>query len=86
MFAKPPLPPPSPCVYGVPGIPEAMRGVIEPEWENIGNALSVLQCFSLAMDAVDLPFDGAFFPAAVHAVVGMLARTHDAFDPGAPAV
>lgn len=33
------------------------------------------------MDAVDLPFDGPFFPAAVHAVVGMLARTHDALDP-----
>jgi len=65
----------------VPGIPEALREVIEAQRDNIGNALSVLQCLSLAMDAVEVPFDGPFFPAAVQAVVEMLARTVDALDP-----
>ena len=65
----------------MPGIPEALREVIEAQRDNIGNALSVLQCLSLAMDAVEVPFDGPFFPAAVQAVVEMLARTVDALDP-----
>ena len=58
-----------------------MSEVIEHERDNIGNALSVLQCLSLAMNAVELPFDGPFFPAAVEAVVEMLGRTHAALDP-----
>jgi hypothetical protein len=33
------------------------------------------------MDAVGVPSDGPFFPAAVQAVVEMLARTVDALDP-----
>lgn len=65
----------------MPGIPEALREVIEAQRGNVGNALSVLQCLSLAMDAVEVPFDGPFFPAAVQAVVEMLARTVDALDP-----
>jgi hypothetical protein len=81
MRAKPALPPPPPSVYGVPGIPEALHEVIEAQRDNIGNALSVLQCLSLAMDAVGVPLDGPFFPAAVQAVVEMLARTVDALDP-----
>ncbi len=70
-------------VYGVPGIPEALRDVIERERDNIGNALSVLQCLSLAIEAREGEdsFKGPFFPAAVQAVVEMLARTVDAFDP-----
>jgi hypothetical protein len=81
MRAKSALPPPPPSVYGVPGIPEALHEVIEAQRDNIGNALSVLQCLSLAMDAVGVPLDGPFFPAAVQAVVEMLARTLDALDP-----
>jgi len=70
-------------VYGVPGIPEALRDVIEHEREHIGNALSVLQCLSLAIRAREGedPLKGPFFPFAVEAVVEMLARTVDAFDP-----
>ena len=81
MRAKPALPPPPPSVYGVPGIPEALREVIAHERDNVGNALCVLQCLSLALNAVELPLDGPFFPAAVQAVVEMLARTADALDP-----
>ncbi len=65
----------------MPGIPEALREVIDAQRDNIGNALSVLQCLSLALNAVEVPFDGPFFPAAVQAVVEMLARTVDALDP-----
>jgi hypothetical protein len=63
-----------------PVIPEALREVIEKQRHNIAAALSALQCISLAMDAVELPFDGPFFPAAVDGVVEMLARTHEALD------
>jgi hypothetical protein len=55
--------------------------MIEAQRDNIGNALSLLQCLSLAMDAVGVPIEGPFFPAAVQAVVEMLARTVDALDP-----
>jgi hypothetical protein len=82
MRAKPALPPPPPIVYGVPGIPEALSEVIEHERDNIGNAVCVLQCLSLALNAVELPLDGPFFPSAVQAVVEMLDRTHEALDPG----
>jgi hypothetical protein len=84
MRAKPVLPPPPPSVYGVPGIPEAMREVIEKQRDNIGNALCVLQCVSLAIAAREGEdsLDGPFFPAAVDAVVQMLARSHEALDPG----
>ena len=80
MRAKPALSPP-PAVYGVPGIPEALREVIEHARDNVGNALCVLECLSLALNAVELPLDGPFLPAAVQAVVEMLARTVDALDP-----
>jgi hypothetical protein len=69
-------------VYGVPGIPDALRVVIEHERDNIGNALVVLQCISLALDAVAIPLDAPFFQSAVDAVVAMLDRTHEALDPG----
>jgi hypothetical protein len=79
MRAKPALPPP---VYGVPGIPEGMRELIEKQRDQIGNALSLLQCVALALDAVDIPLDAPFFPAAIDAIVAMLDRTHEALDPG----
>jgi hypothetical protein len=84
MRAKPALPRPPPSIYGVPGIPEALREVIEKQRDNIGNALCVLQCVSLAVAAREGEdtLDGPFFPAAVDAVVQMLARSHDALDPG----
>ena len=82
MRTKSAFPPTPPSIYGVPGIPEALREVIEHERNNVGNAMCVLQCLSLALDAVELPLDGPFFPAAVQAVVGMLDRTHEALDPG----
>ena len=61
-----------------------MREMIEAQRDNIGNALSVLQCVSLAIEAREGedPFGGPFFPAAIQAVVEMLARTVDALDPG----
>ena len=70
-------------VYGVPGIPDALRVVIEHERENIGNALVVLQCLGLAIRAREGQdsLQGPFFPLAVQAVVEMLDRTVNAFDP-----
>lgn len=69
-----------PDVYGVPGIPASLRAMIEGERGNIANALSVLQCLSLAMDAQGVPHDGPFYPAVVEIAVQMLARTHNALD------
>ena len=73
----------SESVYGVPGIPDALRVVIEHERENIGNALVVLQCLGLAIRAREGhdSLQGPFFPLAVQAVVEMLDRTVNAFDP-----
>jgi hypothetical protein len=69
--------------YGVPGIPDALRVVIQHERDNIGNALTVLQCVSLAIEAREGedPLKGPFFPLAIQAVVEMLDRTINAFDP-----
>jgi hypothetical protein len=71
-------------VYGVPGIPEALSEVIEHERDNIGGALTLLQCLSLAINAREGEdsLRGPFFPAAIDAIVAMLVRTMDAFDPG----
>lgn len=58
MRADPALPQSPPCVYRVPGILVAIRDVIGHERDNIGNALSALECLRLAMEALELPFDG----------------------------
>jgi hypothetical protein len=79
-----PSPKPAPKVYGVHGIPEALRDVIERQRDNIGNALSLLQCLSHAIHETEWqdPLQRPFFPAAIQGIVEMLARTTDAFDPG----
>lgn len=67
-------------VYGVPGIPEALCDVIEEERENLGNALSVLQCMNLAMEQQGVPSEGPYWPAIAQIAIKMLRGSFNALD------
>jgi hypothetical protein len=67
--------------YGVP-VPKGLQEAIEAERDNLCAAESLLACMAVALEYLDDPLKGPYFPPVANLARELVARSIDGLDPG----